>query len=276
MSTIDPSTDPHPIPTRIHGPVGVVVSLLLRLGYTLRAADGASASGAVHSASTLADALLHLSAFPRPGGIVALNVHAPAPPPPPASPDASPPASPDAAPDASPDAASPEPIGPVVGRVTVADSSPLGATYEELDAERIPIGTFAAVGAVAAGSLAVDALFLISSLWPDGISASASPREYRTHDFLSRFLYLREFATPSATPPRPSAPPFGATGRSARAALALRVLDVVESWISDHRVSCPESLLRVDAVNQSLPDFAERLASLAGWHRGAPDLDDEP
>jgi hypothetical protein len=160
--------------------------------------------------------------------------------------------------------------------VTVADSSPLGATYEELDAERIPIGTFAAVGAVAAGSLAVDALFLISFLWPDGISVSASPREYRTRDFLSRFLYLREFATPSATPPRPSAPPFGATGRSARAALALRVLDVVESWISDHRVSCPESLLQVDAVNQSLPDFAERLASLAGWHRDAPDLDDEP
>ena len=260
---IDPSTDPHPTPTRIHGHVSVVVSVLLRLGYTLRAADGASASGAVHSAPTLADALLHLSAFPRPGGIVALNVHAP------------PPSSPDAPPPASPDAASPEPLGPVVGRVTVTDSSPLGATYEELDAKRVPIGTFSAVGAVATGSLAVDALFLISSLWPDGISASASPRERWTRDFLSRVLYLREFAMPSATPPRRAAPPAGATERAARAALALRVLDVVESWISDHHVSCPESLLQVDAVNQSLPDFAERLASLAGWHRDAPDLDDD-
>lgn len=70
--------DPHPLPSRLYGPVGIIISLLLRLGYTLRAADGASVSGPDGlSSASLAVALLHLSAFPRPGGLVALNVHAP-------------------------------------------------------------------------------------------------------------------------------------------------------------------------------------------------------
>lgn len=279
MSTHDAHPDFHPIPSRLSGPVGVVVSLLLRLGYTLRAADGASVSGAVHSTATLAAAISHLSIFPTPGTLVALNVHAP----------------PDPAPfslapcvvcngreiaeahmpvnsaghayqpgtlDDSPDAARPEPLGPVVGRVTVAhEFAPAGpVAYYEALASQTPLGTLAAV---AAGALAIDASFLLEALWPGGrLAANASPRERNTHAFLSRVLALRDFVAPPPPAPTP-----------ARSALALRVLDVVEAWIAERRVSSPESILQVDDVNQSLPDFAESLAALVGWHRDTSDLD---
>lgn len=287
---------PHPLPSRLYGPVGVVVSLLLRLGYTLRAADGASVSGPDGlSPASLAVALLHLGTFPRPGSLVALNVHAPPVSRPPfalapcvvwiaeahmpvnsAGHAYQPPAS-------SPDAASPEPLGPLVESAERVDGRirDRHAADDELDPPRIPLATLAAVGTVASGSLAVDASFLLASLWPGGrLAAGASPRERDTHAFLSRVLALRDFVAPPAVD-RPPPVDFDAPARTAtrsdtaRTLLALRVLDTVEAWIAERRVSCPESLLQVDDVNQSLPDFAESLASLVGWHRDTSDLDDD-
>jgi len=48
---------------------------------------------------------------------------------------------------------------------------------------------------------------------------------------------------------------------------ALRVLGIVEKWVADQQVSCPESLLQVDSINESLPDFAEEVCNVVGWYR---------
>ena len=41
--------------------------------------------------------------------------------------------------------------------------------------------------------------------------------------------------------------------------------DAVVKWRDDHGVSCAESLLQVDSVNEELPELAEQALDIVGY-----------
>lgn len=43
--------------------------------------------------------------------------------------------------------------------------------------------------------------------------------------------------------------------------------DAVVAWREEHDVTCPEALLQVDTVNESLPELAETLLDIVGYRR---------
>ena len=43
--------------------------------------------------------------------------------------------------------------------------------------------------------------------------------------------------------------------------------DAVVAWRDKHDVTCPESLVQVDSVNESLPDLAEAVLDIVGYSK---------
>jgi hypothetical protein len=42
--------------------------------------------------------------------------------------------------------------------------------------------------------------------------------------------------------------------------------DTCHQWVRRHKPRCPESLLQVDSVNEALPELAEAVCKLVGYH----------
>ena len=56
------------------------------------------------------------------------------------------------------------------------------------------------------------------------------------------------------------------TERAKRELLLSKLYDAVVEWRQEYKPTCVESLLQVDRVNESLPDLAEAVLDVVGYH----------